>query len=47
MVYDAKEAKRQLTKQRSCLMESKGSEGDEAAQARRPLFTDENLSMGG
>ncbi len=48
MVYDAKEAKRPLTKQRSCLMESKGSEGDEAAQARRgPLFTDENLSMGG
>ena len=39
---------RPLTKQRSCLMESEGSEGEEAARARRgPLFTDENLSMGG
>ena len=47
MVYDAEEAKRPLTKQRSCLMESEGSEGEEAARARRgPLFTDENLSMG-
>ncbi len=48
MVYDAEEAKRPLTKQRSCLMELEGSEEKEADQARRgPLFTDENLSMGG
>ena len=48
MVYDAEEVKRPLTKQRSCLMEFEGSEEPEAAQARRgPLFTDENLSMGG
>lgn len=48
MVYDAEEVKRPLTKQRSCLMEFEGSEEQEAAQARRgPLFTDENLSMGG
>jgi hypothetical protein len=35
-VYDApaEEAKRPLTKQRSCLMESEGTEGEEAAQAR-------------
>ena len=48
MVYDAEEATRPLNKQRSCLMESEGSEGEEAARARRgPLFTDENLPMGG
>jgi hypothetical protein len=48
MVYDAEEVKRPLAKQRSCLMEFEGSEEKEAAQARRgPLFTDENLSMGG
>ena len=48
MVYDAEEVKRPLTKQRSCLMEFEGSEEPEVAQARRgPLFTDENLSMGG
>ena len=47
-IHDAEEAKRPLTKQRSCLMESEGSDGEEAARARRgPLFTDENLSMGG
>ena len=46
--FYAEEAKRPLTKQRSCLMESEGSEGEEAARARRgPLFTDENLPMGG
>jgi hypothetical protein len=46
--FYSEEAKRPRTKQRSYLMESEGSEGEAAAQARRgPLFTDENLSMGG
>ena len=46
--YDEEEADRAQTRQRGCLMESEGSEGEEAARARRgPLFTDENLPMGG
>ena len=48
MVYEAEEAKRPLTKQRSCLMGSEDIGGEEEARARRgPLFIDENVPMGG
>ena len=45
---DEKEAGRALTRQPAELMGSEVTEGEEAARARRgPLFTDENLTMGG